>query len=225
MGWRRVIVLGWCLLLTSLVVAQQFDREGWRELTRDLDYTETPRPQQENEPTEARDLTPVEPSAEGGVLSLPGQTIALLLLALLIGLLVWLLLRQRGWLGQSNKAQRTIRMEEVEENLPEAELPPLLERALEQQDYRSALRIQFLQVLQHLHQQGLLQWRKEATNRQYAREIADEALQADFRKLAHWFDWTWYGERALTEATFQQLQPLVHRLQTYSLTRERKAHA
>ena len=225
MGWRRGIILGGCLLLTSLVVAQQFDREGWRELTRDLDYTETPRPQQENAPTEARDLTPGEPSAEGGGLSLPGQTIALLLLAASIGLLVWLLLRQRGWLGKSNKAKRTVRIEEVEENLPEAELPPLLEAALADQNYRHALRIQFLQVLQHLHGQGLLHWRKEATNRQYAREITDDALQADFRKLARWFDWTWYGERALSEVTFQQLQPLVQRLQTYSLTRERKAHA
>lgn len=208
MHWSASLLTGWLLL--SLAIsgsAQTFDREGWRTLTESLDYSEQPAASQEN--GGAPDTGPVTGEPAGSGLSLPGQTAALIGIALAVAVLVALLLRQQGWWGGKKSSHTPYSLSAAEAQLPTAELDPLLSEALAHQDYRTALRIQFLRVVQHFHRERIIRWRPDGTNRQYVHEVKAAHLQPAFRQLVRWYETVWYGQTDLTAVEYEALQPIV----------------
>lgn len=222
MGWRgSVIIIGWLFCMVWSAGAQQFDREGWRTLTKDLDYRETPVEWEESE-GQPQDQ-PIQQAPSGGGLSIPGQTIGIILLILAVIVLVALLLRQQGWWGRTKRKRVAVSIEQAEQHLPSAELDPLLQAALAAGDYRSALRIQFLRIVQHFDRTQIIRWRPDGTNRQYAREVQQEEQRLLFRQLIRWYESVWYGQAPLSLDQYEALQPLIQQLLPSS-TPNQQAH-
>lgn len=86
-----------------------------------------------------------------------------------------------------------------------------LQHALQSEDYRTAYRILFLQVLQQLNQAQKIKYSEEKTNWHYVNALSGTALQAPFRSLTRSFDYIWYGEFKPDANMFQQLQLEVYR--------------
>lgn len=89
-----------------------------------------------------------------------------------------------------------------EEDINVLSLPVLFEQALAGGDYRSAIRLQFIMVLQVLNQKGYISWHAEKTNRQYLRELSDISLKNTFNELAHIYEWVWYGNTHLLKEDY-----------------------
>ncbi|CAM3701778.1 DUF4129 domain-containing protein [Pontibacter korlensis] len=89
-----------------------------------------------------------------------------------------------------------------EENIHELDLKALIAEAVEQHDYRKAVRLHYLQSLKHLTDMGLIQWKPGKTNRSYIAEIQDDGVRREFEQLTGMFEYVWYGGAALGDGLF-----------------------
>ena len=68
---------------------------------------------------------------------------------------------------------------------PKLENDPLdiyLKKALENKEYKIAIRIYYLKVLKSLQQQGKIYWKKYKTNRHYENEMLEQEDYAQFKE-------------------------------------------
>ncbi|MFP4543519.1 MAG: DUF4129 domain-containing protein [Candidatus Kapaibacterium sp.] len=79
------------------------------------------------------------------------------------------------------------------QDIKKTNLNSLLKQALEEQNYREAVRYRFLIVLKQLNQDGHIEWMPDKTNTEYLKEIKDPALKDSFGKICYVFEHVWYG--------------------------------
>jgi hypothetical protein len=80
-----------------------------------------------------------------------------------------------------------------------------LTRALDNQNYRLAVRLLYLQTLKRLADRTLIRWQVDKTNRAYVQEL-DGGLAGPFERLTARFEYVWYGHFAPDEPQFQALR-------------------
>lgn len=97
----------------------------------------------------------------------------------------------------TGKAVATAPIYMGEEQLENTDLDGLIAAAMDQKDYRLAIRYQYLKALKALSRQGIIEWHYEKTNRDYQREIKVPALQVPFGDISYLYDYIWYGEQPI----------------------------
>lgn len=132
------------------------------------------------------------------------RIIGIVVIAFLIFILLRYLMYKEGnfLFGRKNR-KINIRTQDLEENIHEINFPQTILQLEQQKDYRSAIRYQFLFALKKLSDKNLIQWNPEKTNRDYLRELKNENLREDFRKIAYVYDYIWYGEFITQEKEYQ----------------------
>lgn len=206
-----VISFLWC----GLAVAQskddpiQLSDSSWKELTKELDYTDFNKKPSTSASRSTPDWNPdfsaLKPLLFGFVIILAGVLIFFIIKGLL----------------KQNKGTNKVRLEarnisDAEDNLPDVALDHIYKEALGKSDYKLALRIKFLMVLQQMIDREMVIWRKRKTNQQYIREIHQPNLKIHFKSIANIYDDAWYGPAALTKERYlqieQQIESLNHKL-------------
>ena len=81
-----------------------------------------------------------------------------------------------------------------------------IKEAVENQNFRLATRLLYLQSLKTLSDKGYIQWQLNKSNNDYIREVTGKPWQSLFQKLTYSFEYTWYGEMNLANDEFQNLQ-------------------
>ncbi len=132
------------------------------------------------------------------------RIIGIVVIAFLIFILVRYLMSKDGnfLFGRKNR-KINIRTQDLEENIHEINFPQTILQLEQQHDYRSAIRYHFLFALKKLSDKNLIQWNPEKTNRDYLRELKNENLREDFRRIAYVYDYIWYGEFDTEEKEYQ----------------------
>ncbi len=130
---------------------------------------------------------------------------------LFIGILVYVLYQLMGTKNQVKNSKLVlvseIDFEKVEDNLPESNLETYLQQALHQHDYKQAIRIHFLSIIQLLHQLELINWQRDKTNYEYAQEMMHQQSYDTYQQLMITYEIVWYGDTQLTHAIYQQIAP------------------
>lgn len=139
-----------------------------------------------------------------------GKTIFMGFIVLLIGFLLYYLAGSALFLKNKKvNATENIRIEDIESDLKESDLERFLRQAIEQDDYRLALRIHYLMILKALSQKEWIDWKKEKTNYEYCRELREKTtIYASFRDITGVFERVWYGANAVNKEEYERLQPL-----------------
>jgi hypothetical protein len=81
------------------------------------------------------------------------------------------------------------------EGLLDADWEAQMQQALAANDGRSALRFGYLQLLQLLHNQGLILYRPDKTNNDYLHELGDAPQRTDFRSITRQYERAWFGHQ------------------------------
>ncbi|MGB3543099.1 DUF4129 domain-containing protein [Rubrivirga sp.] len=142
-----------------------------------------------------------------------GRDIILVLVAVVaLGWVVARLLRTEGSFGVLARRDRDapgVGLLDVDD-IAQVDLEARLRDALAASDYRQAVRVRYLAVLQDLDAAGALEWRRDKTNRQYVLEVGHRSpdLADSFRKTTRVFDAVWYGERPVSASRYDRLVPL-----------------
>ncbi|WP_190808305.1 hypothetical protein [Flagellimonas sp. S3867] len=99
----------------------------------------------------------------------------------------------------TKKAKSLVEIDLSEQHIEAVDLDSLMKSALENKDYRLAVRYQFLKVLKLLSQKEIIEWHFEKTNLDYQKEIGEARLQTEFQKASYLYEYIWYGEQHIDE--------------------------
>ncbi|RYZ24256.1 MAG: DUF4129 domain-containing protein [Chitinophagaceae bacterium] len=79
-------------------------------------------------------------------------------------------------------------------------------RALAAADYRSAIRLRYLQLLRDMAQRNIIQYRHERPNGMYVSQLLGTSYFNGFARITRTFDYAWYGEMEVTRAAYDYMQ-------------------
>lgn len=127
----------------------------------------------------------------------------------IIAFLIWLFYR----LNPGAKLFRSVKPAEVfftaeEEIIKSKNIQDLIDRALQDKNYRLAVRYYFLQALKTLTDAELISYEYDKTNSDYAREIKTEPLANAFMKITNIYEYIWYGSFDVSESDFLKAQKM-----------------
>lgn len=195
---------------------ESFDREKWQELTRNIDYSsgegdeagegrngaskgfERGRPQDDSGGN-------VNSSGGGTIFPFGGTVFQVIMIVVFIAVLVIIInkllgsnIRLKNKKKASGNAEDTI--DNLEENLMESDLMRWLRQAVQDKNYRLALRIYYLMIIKELANNGLIDWQKEKTNLDYLYEMRNHGGHHQFEELTGIYQLVWYGEKDLGDS-------------------------
>ena len=129
---------------------------------------------------------------------------------LLGGFIIFLILKaalgfEPGWFSfkktASNKTEKLLFDEDAD--IHETDLEALLQKAIQQEDFRLAVRYYFLILLKELSNKELIDYHKDKTNSEYLFELKKQAQKDQFSYLLYLYNYIWYGEFAINKSEFQ----------------------
>lgn len=90
----------------------------------------------------------------------------------------------------------------ADENIHEMNFDVLIEKAINEKNYKEAIRLSYLKVLKQLTGTDLISWKIDKTNLDYANELANSVHLLSFKKITNVFEYVWYGEFELNAEQF-----------------------
>ena len=138
-----------------------------------------------------------------GIAQLLEYIIYFLMGALAIYLLVRFLTGESASAIFRKKATSFANINLAEEHIESLDLEVLITDAINQKNYRLAIRYQYLKVLKTLSQQQIIEWHYEKTNRDYEKEIKIQETNLLFRDVSYLYDHIWYGEQEIDEHKYR----------------------
>lgn len=181
--------------------------EQFEELSSQIDYTKDTKrkislKEFENK-SEEKDDTPFQLVGLGSLFGFI-NILAYLLIILLIGVILYFLINSIEY-----KDQKIMYEEKPieEEDIEDIDAQNLYQIALGNKDYRTAIRMRFILVLQDFTEKQLINWQPEKTNRDYKRELRTTDQYRFFESASNIYDRIWYGNEQVSAEVFQNLNP------------------
>lgn len=207
---KTVLALFFILTFTTTVIPQnsrEFNRELWKKEAQELDYVEleTPEEIEKEERFTERQIQ----SSENTNFSSGAMNIILYIIVglILVGLIVFLIIQYKE--DPEIKNQKIIIEEDLDiETTQKRELEIKVEKALELENYRLAVRIYFLIIIKSLSVRELINWQKRKTNYIYLKEIGDNQLKTQFATTIKLFEIVWYGRVQISEDEYKGIEPV-----------------
>ncbi|HHC79987.1 MAG TPA: DUF4129 domain-containing protein [Flavobacteriia bacterium] len=152
-----------------------------------------------------------------GILAVIVKVLPYLIAAIVLFLLIKFFLKVNMNSIISGKTDKAIvHLSEEEELLKNEDLSVLIQKAIEQKNYRLAIRYHYLLALQKLTKYELIDWQQQKTNEDYINEIKHQNLKNKFASSTYLYDFVWYGnfeinapEFAKAAAEFDELNKLI----------------
>jgi hypothetical protein len=99
-----------------------------------------------------------------------------------------------------------IKFTENEEEISKLNFDDLISAAIENKNYKLAVRYLFLKSLQLLSEKDLIKINDNKTNNQYLAEIKNDKISRVFSKTTSVFEWIWYGNFPVDEKLMKSSQ-------------------
>ena len=130
------------------------------------------------------------------------RILAVLIFGFVIYMIVRALLNKEGmWIF--SRSRKNISIQDInEENIHQMDFKQLTEDTKKSGDYKLAVRYYYLWLLKKLSNNDIIDWHWDKTNRDYLYEIKNSTLKKDFEYLSYVYDYSWYGDFPLDEASF-----------------------
>lgn len=181
------------------------DKNNWNELKKKLkikDYKPEPEKKEDEIKKKDKEKINLDISEKWRLI------IKWLIFGLLISVLVFLVLRVLGINPFNRKADKNkinIDLEELEENLDTAEIDPHLYEAIKSKNYKLAIRLYYLMIIQKLALKEKIVWKKYKTNKHYLNELRNKEEYEPLKKLTLTYEKSWFGEKDITENEYNYL--------------------
>lgn len=135
-----------------------------------------------------------------------------LIIALGLGAIIFMILKLVG-IDMFNVLRRKpvavdIPYSESLENIHEIDFDTELDKAINQQNYRLAVRMLYLKCLKQLSDSQLIDWQPDKTNSIYINELVNPEQRDSFKLLTRQFEYIWYGEFTIDLPAFNNIHSL-----------------
>ncbi len=190
---RLIIFIGFMFYLFTLKSAPVYhpiDRSSWEKTVDGLSYTE-----EKPEPVEMDMRAPFQISSDFL------RVIGFIVIA---ALLIFLLLKLfgKGLFSNTKVAKQKSIIKQLEDDPMESDLDRFLREAMENHDYRLAIRIYYIMLLKALHEKNFIIWKKDKTNMDYLSEMRRHNTFTQLETNTYIYEFIWYGERPIAESQF-----------------------
>lgn len=160
----------------------------------------------------SRFLEKIFPKSLGKSINKITQGILYVLYAIILGIVIFVLLKvfknkEGNWFFSKKKTVVNPEVNPLEEDIHEIDFPAMISQYERAEDYRMAVRYQFLLTLKFLTDKGKINWHIEKTNSDYLKEFTDATDKKQFEKIAYIFDYVWYGEFPINKEKYESLIP------------------
>lgn len=145
-------------------------------------------------------------NVDPGILKILEYIIYVLMAALAIYFLVKFFIGERLSSVFNKEATAILDINLSEDHIENVDLDALIKTALEQRNFRLAIRYQYLRTLKNLSQKSLIEWHYEKTNSDYQKEISAPKIQSLFKEVSYLYDYIWYGEQDIDENKYKAAQ-------------------
>jgi hypothetical protein len=177
-----------------------FDHKQWEKLKKKLDIKEYKPAKKHNR------------QSKNWNFSLPASWKTIIkwsMFAAVTGILFLFVLRLAGihLFHKKIKVDGAVALDQLEEHLDTASIDPHLYKAIKSGNYRLAIRLYYLMILQKLTLKEKIRWKKYKTNRQYVHELQDKSEHSIMKHLTLLYERIWYGDTDITEAEYSRISP------------------
>jgi hypothetical protein len=112
-----------------------------------------------------------------------------------------------------NKSQSTqLTGEWLTDNIHGIDFDKQITEAVNQKNYRIAVRLFYLYTLKKLADKQLIAWEINKTNHDYTTELSNSAagsrLHQDFEQATYYFEYVWYGDFKVNDSQFEKAKLL-----------------
>ena len=208
MKLRLTILLSFFLvgIVSSVHGEDELSQKKWEQLTRKLDYSKgqkEKKPVEEKKEQSNRRTTSSGHSGGGSSFGNVGSLFMIIALVLLALLVFYMLanIKSNPSLTAINKEIQE-KIENIEEHIHEVDLNDLFKQYVNNREFDMALRISFLMIIKDLSEKRLIKWEKQKTNWEYHGELKNYDLKTGFSSMIRNFERVWYGEKAISEPEF-----------------------
>ncbi|WP_037314852.1 DUF4129 domain-containing protein [Salegentibacter sp. Hel_I_6] len=133
-------------------------------------------------------------------------TLPYVLLILVLGLITWLFIRLNpGNAVMAEPLTGKVNFQKEEDLVKSADISSLIQKAIQQENYRLAVRYLYLKSLRLLDQKEHISYRFQKTNEDYINEIRETELKSQFTKITRLYDFIWYGDFDLSKSRFEKV--------------------
>lgn len=134
------------------------------------------------------------------------KIIAILIILFVVYLIVKVILNKEGGWVFSKSAKKIDVLENVEENIHNINFGKIVSDAIQNKNYRIAVRYYYLWLLKSLSDKDVIEWDIDKTNADYYNEIVNLDTKKNFRFLSYIYEYSWYGEFELSEEDFKKAE-------------------
>jgi hypothetical protein len=140
-----------------------------------------------------------------GILAFIIKSIPYLIIIGIVAFVIWLFIKLNpGARLLRSKEKPEVFFTEEEEIIRGKNIRKLINKALENKDYRLAVRYYYLLILKKLTFAHIIEYEFDKTNSDYIAEISSEEINANFKKATLLYDYIWYGNFAVSETEFNK---------------------
>lgn len=137
------------------------------------------------------------------------------ILLLIVIFIIWIFYKLNpGASILATKDKGEIFFTEEEAIIRSADIKSLIEQALNNKDYRLAIRFYYLLIIQKLKDHQHIVYEFDKTNSDYIKEIRQPTLVSDFKKATTLYDYIWYGNFMVNEQDFAKAKETFIALET-----------
>jgi hypothetical protein len=129
-----------------------------------------------------------------------------LIAGLLVAVIVFLLQSGNGERWFRSSKRKLAAPEDGTKDIAPTSLEEALRTAVDQEQYAAAVRYLFLITLGRLAARNRITPGPDKTNREYLRELRENALYGDFARLVLHYEYTFYGGFTLEQDTFREIR-------------------
>jgi len=198
----KYIFCAWLSLFGVIAIGQdklQLDETAWREMTEGVNYDERKAETLKEEPH----APPPNMDMSWDIDDAFWRPVFFAVIIIVIAVVIIIMVKRSRVPARVGKERTEAQsLEEAEENLPDVTLNNIYNEALEAEEFKSALRIRFLMILQKMIDRQMVSWKRWKTNEQYAAELDSGNLQKLFMGIVQIFDDAWYGNRQINRQSF-----------------------
>jgi len=200
------------VFLEKNIPTQELDKQKWKEMTADMDYSGKREEIKEEEKGEKKDSFGDDFFRErnisgGGSLFGAGLFKVFAIVFLIAVVIMVILFLLKDGLPKNKKIEKiAITLENIEENIHETDLERFIREAKEKGDYALAMRLYYLAIIKELSLKKLIKWKRDKTNGEYLRELRSSAFFAGFNEVTNIFERTWYGGGKMDVETFVEVE-------------------
>ncbi len=112
----------------------------------------------------------------------------------------------RFWKKSPKTTQLSKKLIYEDEDIHELNLEALLQQAIENKNFRLAIRYYYLSTLKKLTNKEIIDYHKDKTNSEYLFEIENKEMRTEFSYLSYVYSYVWYGEFPVDESSFKIAQ-------------------